>query len=320
MSTNARETLNKKKILNHPRTPEQWTEAIAAFENELYRCGRAEPTVATYTSALRTFERFYRDALKKPGPYVARLQETDLNAFVVHLRSDRKLSATSVNRYVVALRAFASFLLAKGWHRRMLARDLKTYRPDRSPELPRLSNAELRRLVTSVEKLGRNGLRDLAMLQIFLQCGLRVSELARLCRDDVTIHKSTGKLRVRNEKGHKERIVPLNTTARLALTSYLDTRGPVVGSEPLFISEQRKPISIKAIQYQIKKYLSAAGREELSTHDLRHHFALKFYERSGKLTSTQQVLGHRDINTTARYAKVSDKEIEETIDAIDDES
>ena len=62
-----------------------------------------------------------------------------------------------------------------------------------------------------------------------------------------------------------------------------------------------------------------AGHEELSTHDLRHHFAAEFYARSGKLTATQQVLGHRDINTTARYARATEQEIEKAIHALDDE-
>jgi site-specific recombinase XerD len=77
-------------------------------------------------------------------------------------------------------------------------------------------------------------------------------------------------------------------------------------------------LSIAAVQYLIKKYLAFAGREDLSTHDLRHHFALNFYARSGKLTATQQVLGHRDINTTSRYARATEEEIKEAIDALDD--
>jgi site-specific recombinase XerD len=200
----------------------------------------------------------------------------------------------------------------------MIARDLKTYRIDSSKMEPPLSKPEVRRLVTAVDLNGRNGLRDFAILQLFLECGLRVSELVSLMRDDVTLHKNAGKVRVRNEKGHQERTIPLNTTVRHALEDYLNGRGPVSGEAPLFISERRQQLSIASVQYLIKKYLSFAGREDLSTHDLRRHFAIKFYAQSGKLTATQQVLGHRDINTTARYTRATETEIQEAFNALDD--
>ena len=81
-------------------------------------------------------------------------------------------------------------MLARGWHRRLVARDLKTYRVDSSKMEPPLSKSEVRRLVTSVNLNGRNGPRDLAILQLFMQCGLRVSELVRLLRGDVIVHRA----------------------------------------------------------------------------------------------------------------------------------
>ncbi len=312
-------TLNEKKIPSNASLPDSWDEVLAAFENELYRRGRSERTVITYASALRAFALFYRERLKKPGPHVALIQETDLQAFINYLRYDRNLSATSVNRHVAALRALSSFLLAKGWHRRLVARDLKTYRISPSGHEPRLSTEEVRRLVTAVDLGGRNGQRDLAILQFFLQCGLRVGELVHLSRDDVSIHKSVARLRVRSEKGRQERTIPLNAGARKAVEDYLEARGPVAGSDPLFVSERGRRISVPSVQYLVKKYLCSAGREDLSTHDLRHHFAFRFYAQSGNLTATQKVLGHSDINTTARYARTLDEEVQRTIDALDDQ-
>ena len=319
MRPNSDEVLSEKKIPNHQRCPDAFTEVVAALEHDLYRRGRSEPTVATYGSVLKAFATYYRDELHKPGPYVSRLQETDLRAFVDHLRDTRHLSATSINRYVAGLRAFSSFILLKGWHRRLLARDLRTYRVPLSSETAHLSKPEVRRLVTSVDLNKRNGRRNLAIIQIFLQCGLRVGELARLSHDDVTIRSTVGHLRVRGDKGHAERILPLNTTVRDAIEKYIEAEHPAAGAEPLFLSERRRRLSINAIQHLVKKCLCMAGHEELSTHDLRHHFAAEFYARSGKLTATQQVLGHRDINTTARYARATEQEIEKAINAIDNE-
>ena len=197
-----------------------------------------------------------------------------------------------------------------------MARYLTTYRVEPSSPTP-LSPQELRRLVTAVDLNGRNGLRDFALLQVFLQCGLRVGEVVRLSLDDVIIHKTTGKLRIHNEKGRQERTIPLNRTVHLAVQSYLDTRGPGPGADPVFVSERRQRLCIASVQYLIKKYLRLAGRGDLSVRDLRRHFAQAFYHRSGSLPATQQVLGHRDINTTARYTRASDQDIEAAINALD---
>ncbi|MBI2571574.1 MAG: site-specific integrase [Candidatus Schekmanbacteria bacterium] len=124
--------------------------------------GRAETTVATYGSALRVFGAFYRESLGKPGPYPSRLAETDVFAFVDHLRRDRLLSAASLNRFVSALRAFARFLLERHWHRRDLGRELLPFRTARPAAPVRLSPEELRHLVTSVAVDGRIGRCDLA--------------------------------------------------------------------------------------------------------------------------------------------------------------
>lgn len=320
MNQAAEKILDKKKNPLKAHAPDSWEEVLAAFEDDLFRRGRSDHTVSTYAYAVRRFGAFYRGKLQKPGPYVARIQETDLQAFIHHIRHERHLSATSVNRHIAALRAFSAFILARGWHRRMVARDLKTYRVDLSRRPPSLSKSEVRRLVAAINRDGRNGLRDLAILQLFLQCGLRVSELVRLLRDDVILHKSVGKLRVRNKKGRQERTIPLNTSVRQAIEGYLNSVGPVSGAAPLFLSERRQPLSIAGVQYLIKKYLAFAGREDLSTQDLRHHFALRFYAKSGKLAATQEVLGHRDINTTARYARATEREIQEACDALDERS
>lgn len=313
-------TFNQKKNPLRAHAPDSWEEVLAAFEDDLFRRGRSDHTVSTYAYAMRGFGAFYCNELQKPGPYVARIQETDLQTFIGHLRHECHLSASSVNRYIAALRAFSAFILAKGWHRRVVARDLKPYRVHLSRRPPPLSKSEVHRLVAAVNLNGRNGLRDLAILQLFLQCGLRISELVRLLRDDVILYKSVAKLRVRNEKGRQERMIPLNMSVRQAIEGYLNSIGPLAGAAPLFLSERRQPLSIAGVQYLIKKYLSFAGRQDLSTHDLRHHFALSFYAKSGKLTATQEVLGHRDINTTARYASATEKEIQEACDALDERS
>ena len=303
------ELLNRKIIMSNSRSPGNWDEVLAAFEIDLQSKGRAQKSIEAYVSTLRLFGHFYREELRKPGPHASRLQETDLFAFVDHLRSQRYLAASSLNRAISALNAFSRLLMERRWHRRDVARDLRTFYVALPTKPERLSPTEVRRLISSVNLNAKNGYRDLAMVQLLVQCGLRVGEITRLVVDDVVIHQSTGQVRIRDQKTRSDRSVPLNASARDALRKYLYTCGERAGHEPLFLSQQGKRLSIKSIQYHIKKYLCAAGRPDLSARDLRHHFALGVYERNGNLAVVQRLLGHRNMATTARYIQPTDKEI-----------
>lgn len=318
LGTEGGQTLPEKDFTADVPCPERFDEVLAAFEHDLYRRGMAEATVRSYGSSLRRFAHFYTAHLNKPGPFVPRLQETDVLGFVDYLRRDLLLKAASLNRNIAALRAFADFVLRKRWHRRPLADELRTYRVELGAPPPELSAEERRRLIANVELDGRNGWRDRALLELLLNTGVRVGELVSLCRDDVTLRKSVGWLRVRGDKVHAERRLQLKTRPRTALENYLDRRGPVAGSEPLFVSERRRRLSASAVQQLVKKRLRDIGRGELSVHALRHDFAQRFQRDGGDLTATQKVLGHRSIMTTVRYARPSDARIDEVMKRLDD--
>lgn len=290
--------------------PADWDSVLAAFEAWLAGKGRSESTHANYTRALREFGGFYRDGLGKPGPHPQRLQPTDLHAYVDYLQEKRLLSFASINLRISALKTFARFLLETRWNRRDIAREVRTFGAVAPPPAKRLTREETRRFLASVNLNARNGPRDLAILQLFLQCGLRLGELARLLIDDAALGEASGHLRIRDRKTRSERLVPLNASARKALRDYLATRGGAPpGEEPLFLSERGQRISPKSVQHLVKKHLAAAGRADLSVHGLRHHFASTLYDRTRDLTALQELLGHRRIATTARYARRSPEEI-----------
>ena len=194
MAQQSAQSTKKKKL---PLNSDSWHEVTAAFENDLFRKNQSDATITTYRACLNVFSDFYLHQLNKPGPYAARLQEADLSAFIDYLRHDRQLTAASMNKYIAALKSFSKFLFINGLHRKLLAGHLKTFRVQAEPDAPRLSKSEIRRLIRAIDLNGRNGYRNLAILQLFLQCGLRVGELVRLSRDDITLYKTTGTVRVR---------------------------------------------------------------------------------------------------------------------------
>lgn len=302
--------------MDNSSLPKGWDDALAAFEEHLLVKGKAENSVTAYVSSLKTFGRFYREELKKPGPYVIRLQETDLHAFVDYLRTSRHMSASTVNCAISAIRSFWSFILEKRWHKRNITGELRTYYVPPPPRPKGLSPEEVRRLISSVNLNAAHGPRDLAVLQLLIQCGLRVNELTRLSVDDVILHKSSGRIKVRDEKTRSDRFVPLNASVRLALRGYLETCGEVSGDSPLFMSQKRKRISIKTVQHMIKGYLCAAGRSDMSARDLRHHFALALYSTQKNLAIVQRLLGHRNIATTVRYIQPTEEELSQAVEEL----
>jgi site-specific recombinase XerD len=292
---------------SRPKNP--WPDIVAAFEDYLHQTGKSKQTITAYGHTLKTFGTFYTNELQKPGPYVSRLQETDLQAFVDHLHTTRYLAAASINRAIAALRFFARYALENRLHKKDLARGLKTYfvGPGKNPS--RLLPKETRRLIAAIDLNTKNGRRDLAIVQLLIQAGLHVGELPRLNITDVTLQKTKGHVRIVDEKTRSERMVPLNAPARHALRNYLAIRGAASGSDPLFMSQMGKRISIKTVQYLVKKYLSAAGRPDLSARDLRRHLACELFRKQKELPVVQQMLGHRDPATTVRYLRGTGKDL-----------
>jgi site-specific recombinase XerD len=306
------------KIITTNRSTPEWDDAVAAFESDQLRRGRSDETIRAYRATLIQFAKFYKESLEKKGPYLSRIQKTDVYAFIEYLRSTRYLAVSSINRAVAALHSFSRFLIEQHWHRRDIAKGLRTYYVEDVYEPERLSEKEIRRLVTSVNINGVNGYRDQAILQLLLQCGIRLNELVRLAVHDVAIGKTSGNIKIRDEKARSERKVPLNASARNALQAYLYMRGDLSSSDPLFFSTHGKRISPKTIQYLIKKYLCAVGRPDLSVGDLRHHFALSLYDRNKNLAIVQRALGHRNLATTARYIKSTHEELAGAIESLPD--
>ncbi len=159
--------------------------------------------------------------------------------------------------------------------------------------------------------------RDYAILTIFLNCGVRLSELAGISIPD--IDPELRSMRVIG-KGSKERIVYLNDACRAVITAYLPIRRmaePKPGHESaLFLSGFGRRISVKTVQWMVKKYLGEAGLayKNYSTHKLRHTAATLMYQ-SGEvdIRVLKDILGHEQLNTTQIYTHVSNEHMEEAM-------
>ena len=178
-----------------------------------------------------------------------------------------------------------------------------------------LTEGEYKRLLEAV----RHETRDAALVEVLLQTGMRLSELARLTLSDVELpakisrdQGSVGSVRIFG-KGRKERTVTLNWKACKAIKAYLAAR-PKVEDEHLFLTKFGRGMGPRAIQYRVERYLKEADIQGASVHTLRHTFATHMVKKGTKLDVVRQALGHQDLKTTSVYVdlarEVMDKELQ----------
>ena len=216
------------------------------------------------------------------------------------------LAATSRARKIAAIRSFFKYLTVKA---KLL--DENPVQDLDSPKLPKtlpryLTLEESQRLLSAVE--GSNKERDYCILCIFLNCGLRISELVGMNVNDYR----GDNLRVIG-KGNKERTVYLNDACRAALDAWLEVRRNLVPARvsAMFLSNRRTRISVDSVQVLVKKYLKRAGLDAslYSTHKLRHTAATLMLQNGVDVRTLQEVLGHENLNTTQIYTHIDNAEL-----------
>lgn len=285
--------------------PPPW---LQAFLDHLAAADRSAATRRGYRYDLLQFAAWYTGLHGAP-PELARLTEHDVIAWRQHMLTLRQFKATTINRRLEAVRRLLRWAETCGAVTSNVARDVRTVRVARDRQPVGLTTAEVHGLLRAAGA-SSHGLarRNYALVQLMLQAGLRVGEVAALCRGDVTLRERTGAVRVRHGKGLKDREVPLNATARRALRQLFEQAPAARPEDAVFRSTRDDPMPVRSIQNAIAGLVRRAGlkRSGLSAHSLRHTFALAWLrQHPGKLVELAQLLGHESLDTTAIYTRVS---------------
>lgn len=288
--------------------------------------GRSPKTVDEYCFDLRTFFRFMK-RFKKLVPHSTELDEIkiddidiefvksittyDIFEFMNFAADNRNNIASTRQRKSSSLKGFFTFLTV---HERLLkenpAENLSP--PKKKKSLPKFLTLEQSlELLNAVE--GSNKERDYCMLTIFLNCGLRLSELVGINMSDVL--KGASSLRILG-KGNKERIVYLNDACLSSIEAYVAVRPKehVKDRNALFLSSRLTRISPKTVQYIVNSYLDkiGLGGAGYSVHKLRHTAATLMYQHGGvDIRVLQDILGHENLGTTEIYTHISSKQMED---------
>jgi site-specific tyrosine recombinase xerC len=249
---------------------------------------------------------------------------SDIHSYVSHLAIDNKSKATTRARKISTIRIFFKYLSQKTNILEVNpAQNLET--PKLEKRMPKyLSLDDSKKLLNAADNQdNRNYKRDYAITTLFLNCGMRLSELVGINMNDIDFNEC--KMTVIG-KGNKERTIYLNKSCMVAINDYISSRPPQSlikrdsknSEKALFLSEQKKRISNRTVQAIINKELQQAGLDSknLSVHKLRHTAATLMYQYGNvDIRALQELLGHQSISTTEIYTHVSNDQVRNAVES-----
>lgn len=249
---------------------------------------RARATVVAYSKDIDQLTGFLANMGKKA---IGEITRDELEAFLKKLATDN-YTPKSISRKINSIKTFFRFLKASGTITLDPAIDIAHPKYDVKP--PRvLAKLEYRALRDSC----RGDQRAYAIVELLLQTGIRIGELAHLIVSDV----HDDQLHIAALEGHAERTVPLNKPAKDAIGQYLTSRGTDGQSKALFITKSGRPLLIRNVRTSIDRYFRIAGIEGAKVNDLRHTFIVQHLMSGTPITAISKLVGHKRLSTTERY-------------------
>lgn len=264
----------------------------------------------TLSNYRRDVERYLRWLGDRP---LEEVLAPDIEAYLVSLRTDQRLAASSAARALASLRGLHAFGAQEGLLSRDVAAGVPV--PSQAASIPKaLTTDQVEHLIEAVP--GGEGasvlqLRDRALLEVLYSTGARISELLDLDVDDVDVDSAM--ILVRG-KGGKERVVPLGLPAIEALQQYVVRARPSLnkrGVAALFLNNRGARMGRQSGFKVVSTAAERAGIEDVSPHTLRHSFATHLLEGGADIRVVQELLGHTSVTTTQIYTKVSPQHLRE---------
>lgn len=273
------------------------------FTQELRSKGRSEATVIAYAKDIEQLLNF----VSSKG--AIRLQDCtieDLESYKKHLQ-DNNYTPKSISRKINSTRTFFRFLLDTAYLKDNPAEKLAHPKFETKP--PRvLSEMEYRAL----RDVSRVDIRLYSIVEVLLQTGIRIGELASLTLDDVR-HTKEGidYLFIKNLGNHDSRKVPLNKSAKKAIDEYLNIR-PETEEDALYVTKNGRPLLVRNIRTTIDKAFERAGIKNAKVNDLRNTFIAHHLSNGVSLVTVSKLVGHKRLSTTEKYlGLVNESKIEQ---------
>lgn len=312
----------------------QIVQQFAIYKRTIQGC--SEKTVNEYMLDLRTFFRYliakdqnidinsedFEKINVRPvdADYLSKIKTEQIYEFLFYTGDVRRNMWSAKARKLSAIKGLYKYLTVKrNLFEENPAINIESPKPKKSlPKFLSLDESLLLLQAIQDDKESKTKARDYAIVTLFLNCGMRLSELVGINTTD--IDRDLRSLRVLG-KGNKERIIYLNSACQEVLRDYLQIRNSdkyqTVTTKALFLSRLDKRISVKTVQWMVYKYLDLAGLEakHFSVHKLRHTAATLMYQSGNvDVRVLKDILGHEQLNTTQIYTHVSNENMRQAMD------
>jgi len=268
-----------------------------SFTQELRSKGRSEATVIAYAKDIEQLLNFFSS---KGTGKIQDTSITDLEAYKKHLQ-DNNYTPKSISRKINSTRTFYRYMLESSIITDNPAEKLAHPKFETKP--PRvLSEMEYRAL----RDVSRVDIRLYSIVEVLLQTGIRIGELAALSIEDVRNTKEgIDFLYIKASGSHPSRKVPINKSAKKAIDEYIDIR-PETEEDTLYVTKNGRPLLVRNIRTTIDKAFEKAGIKNAKVNDLRNTFIAHHLANGVSLVTVSKLVGHKRLSTTEKYLGLID--------------
>lgn len=284
---------------------------INQYHQRLYKQKLSPLTIRGYTYDLMHF-RSWLVKTYHSEPEIEKISPTDIAAYRYYLIDSKQMKPSSVNRRIQAVKKCFSWANEKGLTDSDLAQEIRFLKSPNRFKPEHLTQKEVYALLR-VAGQSTHGLakRNYALVQLFVQTGIRTGEAAELRLKDISLHERSGFMQITKNNGLKQRHIPLNVAVRKALSIYIQSRTLVEPDAFLFHSKRNTQISVRTIQEVITQLAKKAHikRIKVTAHTLRHTFAINYLkDNPGKLSELAELMGHESMDSVSIYTRPSRKD------------
>jgi integrase/recombinase XerC len=287
------------------------------YSNWLSVEGKSQQTIKEYLKIEKKLSDWFEESEGEKFD-IKKVTTLHLHDFMKHL-NENKYKPNYINKIKAALKTYFRYAEEKNIIVHNPINKVKMKRTQEQDAPPKwLSKKDLASFFHAIEceKNKSKKLRNMAICRLMSSAGLRVQEVTTLESQDICLEDKRENVTIREGKGGKFRIVPLNKDIVGSLNDWLDINNNQLNI--LFLSQQNKKISDRTIRYMVNKYAQNAGLKDVSPHTLRHTFCKLLVDQGVGLEQVAYLAGHDDVKTTMRYTKPSQNDLRKAVQKISD--
>jgi site-specific recombinase XerD len=283
-------------LLDYVESTDMAYQIIKSFEYKLKSDNKSIYTIIAYTKDIEQFLDFCENSRKKP---FEKISSDDIEAFIQD-RKKKGYTLKSISRKLNSIKTFFRFAIENKHIEENPSS--KISHPKLETQAPRiLTTQEYRALRDACRK----DQRLYSIVELLIQTGMKIGELCRLELNDI-IYKGQipSKLRIKKYESSHEREVPLNEPASQAIKDYLKIRPKFDGKETLFLTKTGNPLLMRNIRFYLDRAFKKAGIKNATVNDLRNTFIAHHLSKGTSILFISQIVGHKRVSTTERYANL----------------